>query len=190
MTLNSNSTEPIYNVASVKLGTEALGPYKRMAIWFQGCTFNCRGCCNPELQPLEPRNLVSLTELLDSAQKSKADNGIEGVTFIGGEPTLQRNLSVLAKGIKDLGLGILMFTGRDVEDLQKDLIEHLDLVIDGRFEVEDRDYERNLIGSHNQRIINLSGRYADHIDWFTKTRSDYIEVDILDDSFITNGSAF
>ncbi|AGI85405.1 hypothetical protein MMALV_06660 [Candidatus Methanomethylophilus alvi Mx1201] len=83
-----------------------------------------------------------------------------------------------------------MFTGRDVEDLQKDLIEHLDLVIDGRFEVEDRDYERNLIGSHNQRIINLSGRYADHIDWFTKTRSDYIEVDILDDSFITNGSAF
>lgn len=103
---------------------------------------------------------------------------------------MQRNLSVLAKGIKDLGLGILMFTGRDVEDLQKDLIEHLDLVIDGRFEVEDRDYERNLIGSHNQRIINLSGRYADHIDWFTKTRSDYIEVDILDDSFITNGSAF
>lgn len=190
MTLNSNSIEPIYNVASVKLCTEALGPFKRMAIWFQGCIFNCKGCCNPELQPLEPRQIISLTELLEFARKSKNENGIEGVTFIGGEPTLQRDLSVLAKGLKDLGLGVLLFTGRVIDELPGNLKEHLDLVIDGRFEADNRDYKRNLIGSCNQRIIDISGRYADKLDWFTEIRPDFIEVDVLDGSFITNGSTF
>ena len=190
MNLSSSSNEPFYNVASVKLCTEALGPFKRMAIWFQGCTFNCRGCCNPELQPLEPRHLVSLTELLESARRSKDENGIEGVTFIGGEPTLQRNLSDLAEGLNDLGLGVLMFTGRSIDELSDNLKEHLDLVIDGRFEVDNRDYERNLVGSCNKRIVDLSGRYADCLDWFMETRPDFIEIDVLGDSFITNGSAF
>ena len=190
MPLNSNSNEPIFNVASVKLCTEALGPFRRMAIWFQGCNLGCKDCCNPELQPFEPRHLVGLSELLGSARRSRDENGIEGVTFIGGEPTLQRNLEVLARGLKELGLGVLMFTGRDYDDIPDNLKDNLDLVIDGRFETDNRDDERNLIGSRNQRIIDISGRYADHLDWFMETRPDFIEVDVLDDYFITNGSAF
>ena len=188
--MNSNLSETIYNVASMKLCTEALGPYRRMVIWFQGCNIGCRGCCNPELQPLEPRHLISISELVELAQKSKVDNGIEGVTFIGGEPTLQRNLHVLAKRLKALDLGIIMFTGRDYSELSVELRENIDLVIDGRFDDLDLDIERNLIGSRNQRIINVSGRYSDDLDWFLTIRPDYIEVDVSDDFFITNGSTF
>ena len=182
-------TEPRFNIASVKLCTEALGPGKRMAIWFQGCEFGCRGCCNPELQPLEPRHIVPLSELMGIADRAKRECGIEGVTFIGGEPTLQTGLSDLAKGIKGSGLGIVMFTGRLFSELDEELVKHLDTVIDGRFEADNRDYERNLIGSKNQRIINVTDRYADD-DWFVNTRPDYIEIDVDGDRTISNGSAY
>ena len=64
--------EPLFNVASVKRRTMALGPGARMVIWFQGCDIGCEGCCNPELQPLVPRHLVGLSELLEVAADSKA----------------------------------------------------------------------------------------------------------------------
>ena len=67
MNLISNSSKPLFNVASIKMCTEALGPFKRMSIWFQGCNIGCKGCCNPELQPLEPRNLMSLDQIVSIA---------------------------------------------------------------------------------------------------------------------------
>ena len=182
-------TEPRFNIASVKLCTEALGPGRRMAIWFQGCEFGCAGCCNPELQPLEPRNIVSMSEVLEIARKAKEDHSIEGVTFIGGEPTLQSGLPALAEGLQGMDLGIVMFTGRLFSELDENLVKHLDLVIDGRFEIDNRDEERNLIGSKNQRIINVTDRYADD-SWFTDTRPDFIEIDVDGNQMISNGSAY
>jgi len=161
-----------------------------MAIWFQGCDIGCRGCCNPELQPFVARHIVAQSQILDIARRSKEEYGVEGVTLIGGEPTLQSSLDLLARGLKDMGLGIILFTGRNFEDLEDSLTSCLDLVIDGRFVMEERDHERNLIGSKNQRIIEVSDRYHDCLDWFTTTRPDYIEIDVQDGTFITNGSAF
>ncbi len=161
-----------------------------MAIWFQGCDIGCRGCCNPELQPFVVRHIVAQSQILDIARRSKEEYGVEGVTLIGGEPTLQSSLDSLARGLKDMDLGIILFTGRNFEDLEDSLTSCLDLVIDGRFVMEERDHERNLIGSKNQRIIEVSDRYHDCLDWFTTTRPDYIEIDVQDGTFITNGSAF
>ncbi len=182
-------TEPRFNVASVKICTEALGPGKRMAVWFQGCNLGCKGCCNPELQPFEPKHIMGLSELLNIAQQSKNDLGIEGVTLIGGEPTLQSGLADLARGLHETNLGVILFTGRLFSELDEGLIENLDLVIDGRFEIDNRDEERNLIGSKNQRMIFVSDRYEDD-DWFTNTRHDFIEIDVVEDQFISNGSSY
>ena len=190
MASDSSSTEPRFNIASVKLCTEALGPYKRMAIWFQGCDIGCPGCCNPELQPMVLRNIVTLSELVSMAVRSKDDFGVEGVTFIGGEPTMQVGLDRLAGSLRDEGFGTILFTGRDISELPEELVSNLDLIIDGRFDIDDPDCHRNLIGSCNQRLIDVSGRYADDLGWFTETRDDFIEVDLFEDGFITNGSAF
>ncbi len=184
-----STTEPRFNIASMKLCTEALGPGRRMAIWFQGCNLGCKGCCNPELQPFVPRHIMGMSEILRAAEDAKRNLGIEGVTFIGGEPTLQSGLPALARSIHSLDLGIIMFTGRRFSELEEDLIENLDLIIDGRFEIDNRDYERNLIGSRNQKMINVSERYSDN-DWFSDTRCDYIEIDVDGDRIISNGSAY
>ena len=91
--------EPLFNVASVKRRTMALGPGARMAIWFQGCDIGCEGCCNPELQPLVPRHLVGLSELLEVAADSKESLGIEGVTLM---QYMKRKGALSSRG---LGLG-------------------------------------------------------------------------------------
>ena len=101
----------------MKLCTEALGPYKRMSIWFQGCNLGCKDCCNPELQPFEKRHILSLQDLTRIATDAKDRYGIEGVTLIGGEPTLQQNLNHLAHAFQNLGLGIILFTGKLYSEL-------------------------------------------------------------------------
>ena len=106
-----------FNVASINTCTEAEGPYKRLCIWFQGCNIRCPGCCNPDYQPFEARHIMSLEELMAVIKEAKTRFEIEGVTYSGGEPTCQQNLSLLTKEIKSLGLGVISFTGRTYEDV-------------------------------------------------------------------------
>ena len=89
-----------------------------------------------------------------------------------------------------MDLGIILFTGRSVEELSDELKTSVDLIIDGRFIESKRDHERNLVGSTNQRIIDVSSRYSDNLDWFNNKRTDFIEIDVVDGCFITNGSSF
>ena len=181
--------EPLFNVALIKTCTRALGPGKRMVIWFQGCDIGCRGCCNPDLQPMVPRMIMRLSEIVGIARRSVSDNGIEGITMIGGEPTLQSSLPSLARGLRGLGLGIILFTGRRFEELDDDLVDCIDLIIDGRYEDDSPDGERRLVGSTNQRIIDVSGRYSGE-DWFFQTGPDVVEIDLDGDVIVSNGSNY
>jgi len=64
------------NIAHINVCTEAEGPYKRMAIWFQGCDILCDGCCNPDLQEIRPVHIMTVDEVLEIAIQSKKNNGI------------------------------------------------------------------------------------------------------------------
>lgn len=166
------------NIAHINLCTEAEGPYRRMAIWFQGCNILCEGCCNPELQEIKVSHLMTVQDVVDIAVKSKNENGIEGVTFLGGEPTLQEGLLCLAQALAQVDLGTILFTGRKYENLSDGIKENMDLIVDGRYEAELFDDERNLVGSKNQQIIYLSDRYKKCQNWFIKTREKKIEINI------------
>ena len=174
-----------YNVASINKCTVTEGPYKRLTIWFQGCNIHCKGCCNPDYQPLVPKNILSLDELIKIISEAKEEFGIEGVTYSGGEPTLQQNLSVLTDKIHDLGLGVISFTGKRYEDV-KEVLGNCDIVLDGAFDESCLETERKLLGSKNQRIIELSSRYTEVIEsWFKKENA---TVDVnLNDKIIFNG---
>lgn len=177
----------LFNVAAIKTCTEAEGPGRRMAVWFQGCDIRCPGCCNPELQPLEARRILSLEDILRVASKAREEHGIEGVTYLGGEPTLQASLPALSRALRDMGLGVILFTGRLFEELDPDLVSFVDMVVDGRF-VEDLPEEsRNLVGSSNQRIVDVSGRYADSMGWFTETRGKRVEISFDEDGMLISG---
>lgn len=174
-----------YNIATINQCTESEGPFKRLAIWFQGCNIQCKDCCNPNLVPLKQTNIVSFDELVEIIIKAKNNFEIEGVTYLGGEPTLQRGLSELSQRLKQLNIGIILFTGNLYADLPKELTESVDLIIDGQFEKDNLDNERNLIGSKNQRLILVTNRYANSLNWFSTSRAKIGEINVSENLIIT-----
>lgn len=177
-----------FNVASINSCTEAEGPYKRLCIWFQGCNIRCPGCCNPDYQAFEARHIMSLEELVDVIKEAKVQFGIEGVTYSGGEPTLQQGLPHLTQKIKSLGLGVISFTGHRYEDVT-DILRGCDMVLDGAFEQSNPETERKLIGSANQRILLLSDRYKNDVVWFRSSGMKAVEVNV-GNVILANGDFF
>ena len=147
--------------------TEAEGPYLRYALWLQGCPLRCPGCCNPQMLPFGRGKRVPVERILEEIRSAP---GIEGVTLLGGEPFAQAEpLSQLAAGIRASGLGIIAFSGFTLEELRgrgpeaRALLSRLDLLVDGPFEAARASARRRFVGSDNQRVHFLSGRYR-HLD--------------------------
>ena len=177
-----------FNVASINRCTEVEGPYKRFCIWFQGCDIHCPGCCNPDYQAFIPKNILTIEQLIDLISKAKEEFSIEGVTYTGGEPTLQQGLPMLTKRIKEIGLGVISFTGRKYEDVHETL-SGCDVVLDGEYVAKLQETNRKLLGSENQRIICLTDRYSNIIyDWFLK-KDKKIEINV-NSKIVANGDKF
>ena len=175
-----------FNVALINTCTEVEGPFKRLCIWFQGCNRNCKGCCNKVLQPLKPANIISLEDLLKIIRKSKIENKIEGITLSGGEPLLQTGLVKLLEEVKNLELGIILFTGYQLNEIDDNLKSQCDIIIDGYFDEQKIDNDRALVGSLNQNINYISDRYTNEKDWFYKKKNLIEEINVGND-IIFNG---
>ncbi len=158
--------EDTLNVAARVRSTEAEGPGHRYALWVQGCPLHCTGCCNPHMLAFEPARLTPVAEI---AAEVLATPGIEGITFLGGEPFSQaRALAALARRCRAAGLSVMVFSGHTLEHLQRgegegwaDLLEATDLLIDGPYLRQRHSTARRWIGSDNQRVHFLTERYAD-----------------------------
>ena len=132
------------------------------------------------------KNILSLEELIAIITEAKEKFAIEGVTYSGGEPTLQQSLPHLTEEIHKLGLGVISFTGRSYESV-KEILLGCDAVLDGAYEADKQEAKRRILGSTNQRILCLTDRYKDCIeDWFARNDSKLIEVNI-GDAIVANG---
>lgn len=94
-----------------------------------------------------------------------ATEGIEGVTFTGGEPFAQaRALTALAERVRAAGLSVFVFTGYDLDELTRP--EHLallavtDVLVAGRYVEAERTSGLAWRGSTNQRVHFRSKRYG------------------------------
>lgn len=174
-----------FNVAYIKLCTKTEGPYKRCCIWFQGCNINCIGCCNKNLQSFIPNHIVSFDELINIVKEAKNKYDIEGITLSGGEPSLQISLKDFNNEVHNLGLGIIMFSGREKRQLNNELVESVDLLIDGPFVESLLDKKRILLGSTNKNLTFITDRYKDCADYFNNPIS--IEEITVEDYIFING---
>jgi anaerobic ribonucleoside-triphosphate reductase activating protein len=141
--------------------TEAEGPGRRYAVWVQGCTLACPGCCNPEMFAPRGGELVDVTALVDEIAGTP---GIEGLSILGGEPLQQAAaVALLASGVRARGLSVMLYTGFTVEEVTsaegRAALAACDLVVDGRYVREQPESRRRWIGSANQRLHFLSDRY-------------------------------
>ena len=135
------------------------GPGIRMAIFFQGCLHHCPGCHNPGSWPMYGGVKVDTEEFKKGLVK---DPLIAGLTLTGGEPFLQPVAALdLARFARSRGLSVWCYSGytfeeiREWQDNRKDLLESIDVLVDGRFEMEKRSLDISWRGSTNQRLVDV-----------------------------------
>lgn len=159
--------DPLLRVAMIVARTEAEGPGARFALWVQGCPLRCAGCCNPEMLAFEPKTPVTTLQARDVVAQVLAED-VEGVSFLGGEPFAQApGLAVVAATVRAAGRSVMVFSGYTLDELRAmeapgvaALLAHTDLLVDGRYDASRRTTTRRWVGSDNQVMHFLTGRYS------------------------------
>lgn len=177
-------------VAQVVADTEAEGPGKRYALWVQGCTLRCPGCCNPEMFGAQGGREREPSEL---AAEALAVNGLEGVSILGGEPFEQpAAVAEFCEQVRAGGLSVMVYSGYTLAELKakadenvERLLRATDLLVDGRYEKDLPEPDRRWLGSSNQVLHFLSPRYAQGDERFK--RSNTVELRWLDGQLTVNG---
>ena len=146
----------------------AAGEGVNVSFFTQGCPFHCMGCHNPQTWDFsggKEFTADTLTELLEAINA----NGIKrNLSIMGGEPLCSENIflvDMIILEVKKLypDIKIYVWTGYTYEELLERLdepkvekiLDNIDYLIDGRFEIEKRDITLPMRGSSNQRILNM-----------------------------------
>ena len=134
----------------------------RTVIWTQGCSHHCKGCHNEITWSFDDGFLEDIEEVKKELKNLK---GQDGITLSGGDPFFQIEACLeIAKYAKQINLNVWCYTGFTFEQLlvmsksNKNIIkflENIDVLVDGRFIVEERSLDLKYKGSKNQRILNV-----------------------------------
>ena len=138
------------------------GPGMRRVFFAQGCKHNCKGCFNPDTHDFNGGE----ERVIDSLIKDTLENPIlSGVTFSGGDPWEQADkFAIMAKAFKKAKLSVWSYTGytyeyilenKEVRSGWNDLLNNIDVLVDGRFQEEKLEDGLKFRGSSNQRIIDV-----------------------------------
>ncbi|NFL88673.1 anaerobic ribonucleoside-triphosphate reductase activating protein [Clostridium botulinum] len=138
------------------------GPGIRRVFFSQGCNHNCKGCFNPDTHDFNGGEERSIDELIEDVLCNPM---IKGITFSGGDPFERADeFSYMAKIFKENNKNIWCYTGYTFEYINdnlernkgwKDLINNLDVLVDGKFEEDKKEDGLKFKGSSNQRIIDV-----------------------------------
>ena len=146
----------------------AAGEGVNVSFFTQGCHFHCMGCHNPQTWDFsggKEFTAETLNELLEAINA----NGVKrNLSIMGGEPLCSENIflvDMIILEVKKLypDIKIYVWTGYTYEELLERLdepkiekiLDNIDYLIDGRFEIEKRDITLPMRGSSNQRILNM-----------------------------------
>ena len=138
------------------------GPGMRRVFFAQGCKHKCEGCFNPETHSFDGGEIMDMDKLI----KDVLDNPmLKGVTFSGGDPIEQaHSFAYMAKAFKKANLNIWCYTGYTFESLLekmendnevRELLENIDVLVDGKFQLDKKEDGLRFRGSSNQRIIDV-----------------------------------
>lgn len=161
------------NMAAFLPQSRANGPGRRAVVWVQGCPRSCPECFNQEMLAFTDRQIIAVDQL---ACRILTLQGIEGVTFSGGEPFMQAAaLATLAELLVAEGLNIVTFTGYSYAELKQGgaadvnrLLAATDLLVAGPYEQEHAG-QQYLLASTNQELVFLTDRLQQHPDIISNT---------------------
>jgi anaerobic ribonucleoside-triphosphate reductase activating protein len=176
------------SIAQIVTCTEAEGPGRRFAIWFQGCPLRCPGCCNPEMLPFDDSISLPVDEVVNQIRSTK---DIEGISLLGGEPFAHFPAAIaIARATRQLELSVMIYSGYTLVELQArtdtaELLSLTDILVDGPYIREQPERQRRWVGSTNQVIHFLSNRYrADDPIW---RKPNTMEIRLQNGELTVNG---
>ena len=144
------------------------GPGVRVSIFFQGCSFHCKGCFNEETWDFlggKEFGEEQIATIIDLAK----DDYISGLSILGGEPMHPKNIeatTMLAKRFKEAypNKTVWAWSGFLFDEYIKDkeVSKYLDVIVDGQFDEEKRNPNLKWRGSSNQRVIDVQKSLINH----------------------------
>ncbi|MBL1228970.1 anaerobic ribonucleoside-triphosphate reductase activating protein [Enterococcus sp. BWB1-3] len=142
----------------------------RNSLYVSGCLFACEGCFNKAIQNFHYGKLFT-KELEDQIIKDLSHDYVQGMTLLGGEPFLNTEvcLKVVDRIHQEFGTtkDIWSWSGYTFEELlletedKLELLNKIDILVDGRFELSKRNLNLQFRGSSNQRIIDVKKSLAE-----------------------------
>lgn len=159
------------NYGEIKNCDIANGIGVRVSLFVSGCTNHCEGCFQPQTwdfdfgQPFTYETEQSIIEML-------SPDYINGLTLLGGDPMEPKNQQALLPFVRRVKAKlptktVWAYSGFTYEELKTEgsyprceatdeLLDLIDVLVDGRFEQELKDICLRFRGSSNQRIIDLN----------------------------------
>ena len=138
------------------------GTGMRRVFFAQGCKHNCKGCFNQDTHDFNSGEERDIDELISDTLKNPI---LKGVTFSGGDPWEQADkFAYMARAFKENGLNVWSYTGYTYEHILEnkdsrlgwsELLDNIDILVDGRFEEGKQQDGLKFRGSTNQRIIDV-----------------------------------
>ena len=155
---------------NIKYYDIANGEGVRTSLFVSGCTHHCKNCFNPETWDFRYGNEFT-SEVEEKIMQSLENDFIAGLTLLGGEPMEPANQKALLPFLKRVRerfprKTIWCYTGYlfDKELLSDsrarcpwtdELLQQIDIIVDGEFKNELKDITLRFKGSANQRIIDV-----------------------------------
>lgn len=154
------------NYSDIKYTDMLNGKGIRVSLFVSGCSHRCKGCFNkvtwdPEYgKPFTEKEENEIFEYFKKYGKTLA-----GLSLLGGDPTYHKNLEPLIKFVKKFrelfpGKDVWMWTGFTWDQIVRDekkleLVSLCDVIIDGKFSIEEKNLNLKWKGSCNQRVIDV-----------------------------------
>ena len=132
----------------------------RVVLWVAGCNHGCKECQNPITWDVcggIPFEKKKKKEIFAELEKTY----VSGITFSGGDPLHMQNREEIGQLMEEIhqkypNKTMWLYTGYLWEEI-KDLpyMKQVDVLVDGRFEIEKKDQKLKWKGSSNQRVIDV-----------------------------------
>ena len=140
----------------------ANGPGVRVSLFVSGCRNHCPGCFQPQTWDFgygKPFTGGTEEEIIEALRPS----WIQGFSILGGDPMEPENREALLPVLKRIRSelpekDIWLYTGYTLEEVDgEEILNWVDVVVDGPFVEAKKDMSLSFRGSRNQRIIRLKG---------------------------------
>lgn len=132
----------------------------RVVLWVAGCEHNCQGCHNYITHDINGGILFD-EEAKEEIFEELSKDYINGITYSGGDPLHKKNRVEIGNLITEIrdkfpNKTQWLYTGYKWEEIKElPFIKHLDVICDGKFEIENFSPKKHWVGSSNQRVIDV-----------------------------------